>query len=175
MTVQSMLTDPAVAGTWAVVSDRSSIRFINKTLWGLMKVNGGFSEFSGAGRIGSDGTVTGRLTIAAASVRTGIAARDKHLRSADFFDVDGFPDIVVEVTGARPIGDHTVDFDATLSIRGTTLPLPLQATVTRLANDTVHVVSHATVDRTRWGVSGNILGMVPATTALVADTTFVKA
>lgn len=59
-------------------------------------------------------------------------------------------------------------------MRGTTRPLPMQATVTLLGNDTLHVVGRATIDRTEWGVSGNMAGMMPTTTALVADTTFLK-
>lgn len=175
MTVRSVLADPSTTGHWTLAPERSSMRFANKTLWGLVNVRGHFAAVSGDGEIGADGSVSGRLNIASASLRTGIGKRDEHLRSADFFDADNFPEIAVAVTGARPVGEHTVDLDATLTIRGTALPLPLQATVTRLANDTLHVVAHATVDRTRWGVSGNMLGMLPTTAKLVADTTFVKA
>lgn len=175
MTVQSVLADPSTTGHWTLAPERSSVRFANKTLWGLVTVSGHFAELSGEGEIGARGAVSGRLSIRAASLRTGIAKRDEHLRSIDFFDADRFPEIAVEVTGARPVGEHTAELDATLKVRGATLPLPLQATVTRLANDTVHVVAHASVDRTRWGVSGNMLGMLPSTAKLVADTTFVKA
>lgn len=174
MAVRSMLSDPSTTGTWTLASDSSSVRFTNKTLWGLLKVNGRFAEFSGSGEIGADGSLSGRLSIAAASVQTGIGKRDEHLRSADFFDADNSPDITIEVTGATPTGEQTVDLAATMTVRGTTLPLPLQATVTRLGNDTLHVVGRAVIDRTRWGVSGNLVGMMPATTTLVADTTFVK-
>lgn len=174
MTVTSLLADPSTSGTWTLAPERSSVRFTNKTLWGLVKVNGRFTEVAGSGQIGDDGSVTGRLTIGAASVQTGIGKRDEHLRSPDFFDTDNSPEIVVEVTGATPTGEHTVDLAATMTVRGTTLPLPLQATVTWLENDTLHIVGRAAVDRTRWGVRGNMAGMMPATTTLVADTTFVK-
>lgn len=175
MTVRSVLADPSTSGVWTLATDRSSIRFTNKTLWGLFKVNGRFTDFEGAGRIGDDGSVSGRLTIAVASLKTGIGKRDEHLRSPDFFDADRFPEIVVEVAGASPTGDHSVELAATLTIRGTTRPLPLTATVTRLGNDTLHIVGRTDVDRTAWGVSGNMAGMMPPTTALVADTLFVKA
>lgn len=175
MTVRSLLSDPAVVGNWTMAADRSSIRFSNKTLWGLLTVKGRFPDIAGEGQIGTDGSVSGRLTIGAASVQTGIGKRDEHLRAPEFFNTELYPDIVVEVGGANPVGEHTLDIQASMRIRGTTLPLPLQATVTRLANDTVHVVARTTIDRTRWGVSGNMLGMMPTTTALVADTTFIKA
>ena len=41
-------------------------------------------------------------TSSAASLRTGIGRRDKHLRSADFFDVDRFGEISVVVTAVHP-------------------------------------------------------------------------
>jgi polyisoprenoid-binding protein YceI len=175
MTVQSLLADPAILGTWTLVADRSSVRFTNRTLWGLVKVHGEFTDVSGTGQIGADGTVTGRLNIQAASVRTGIGKRDEHLRSADFFDADNAPKIVIDISGVVPAGEHTADVEATMAVRGTTLPLPLQATVTRLDNDSLHLVGRTTIDRTRWGVSGNMMGMMPAATELVADTIFVKA
>ena len=173
MTVQSVLADPSMAGTWSLSADRSSVRFTNKTLWGLVKVNGEFKEVSGTGQFGP-GDIAGRLTIATASVRTGIGKRDEHLCSPDFFDAENHPAITIDVSGATPTGEHTVDFAATMTIRGTTLPLPLSATVTRLGNDSVHIVGRAIIDRTRWGVSGNMFGMMPATAALVADTTFIR-
>lgn len=174
MTVRSLLADPSTSGAWTLDTARSSVRFTNKTMWGLLKVNGRFTDVSGSGQIGDDGTVSGRLTIRADSVQTGIGKRDEHLRSPDFFDTGNSPEIVIEVTGATPSGDRTVDIDATMTVRGTTLPLPLQATVTGLGNDTIHIVGRATIDRTRWGVSGNMAGMMPSTAELVADTTFVK-
>lgn len=60
--------------------------------------------------------------------------RDKHLRSPDFFDTDNHPDITVEVTGPQ---------SATLTIRGTTLPLPLplHTTIARVDAGTVRVPS----------------------------------
>ena len=175
MTVRSLLADSSTSGSWTLAADRSSVKFSNKTLWGLFTVKGQFTDVTGSGEIGEDGVVSGRLIIRADSLHTGIGKRDEHLRSPDFFDTDASPEIIIEVTGATPTGEHTADLTATLTVRGTTLPLPVQATVTRPGNDTIHVVGRATIDRTAWGVSGNMAGMMPATTALVADTTFLKA
>jgi polyisoprenoid-binding protein YceI len=164
MTLQTLLGDPALAGTWALVPARSSVRFTNKTMWGLIPVNGHFAEVTGQALVTGDGTASGRLVIRADSVRTGLGMRDKHLRSADFFDTGSYPEIVVEVSGA--------DLDATLSIRGTTLPVSLTTTASRQADGTVAVTARGQIDRTRWGVSGNMVGMMPPTTTLVADAVF---
>lgn len=166
MTLRTLLGDPAMAGTWDLVPARSSVRFTNKTMWGLIPVNGRFTDVTGQARVTADGAVSGRLVIRADSVRTGLGMRDRHLRAADFFDTGGHPEIVVEVSGA--------DLGATLSIRGTTLPVALTTTASRQADGTVAVTARGQIDRTRWGVSGNMAGMMPPTTALVAEAVFAK-
>ncbi|HOB49740.1 MAG TPA: YceI family protein [Mycobacterium sp.] len=174
MTLRGLLADPGIVGAWSLVPERSSIRFANRTLWGLMKVNGRFRTLEGSGHVDAGGSVSGRLVIGAASLRTGIGSRDRHLRSPDFFDVNRFPHIVVEVGAATPSGEHSAALISTLEVRGVIRPLTLTATITRLGIDTIHIVSRTTVDRTGWGVSGNMAGMMPTATALVADTIFVK-
>ena len=55
MTVRSLLADPSTSGAWTLDAARSSVRFTNKTMWGLLKVNGRFTDVSGSGQIGDDG------------------------------------------------------------------------------------------------------------------------
>ena len=57
--------------------------------------------------------------MAAASVDTKNPRRDKHLRSADFFDVDNHKDITFTAEGATPAGDG-VRITGTLTVRGVT-------------------------------------------------------
>jgi polyisoprenoid-binding protein YceI len=171
MTLQRVLADPATIGNWALVPDRSAIKFGSKTLWGLVPVNGRFTDVTGDGSVAADGAVSGRITIGVASVKTGIKKRDEHLRSADFFDTENFPEITVEVSGVASNGD----LNATLRVRGTTLPIPLTATVTPLGDGTMQVTARTTVDRTKWGISGNTMGMIPSTTTLIAEAVFIKA
>ena len=170
MTVQSLLADTGMAGTWTLEPERSSVRFISKTLWGLAPVKGSFTAVTGEGRITPEGALSGRLVIRPESVRTGIGMRDRHLRAADFFDVERFPEIIVEVTAGSPVSDLAT----TLSIRGTTLPVPLASTVVRLDDSSVEITAHCDIDRTRWGVGGNMLGMMPPDTALQAKAVFTR-
>ena len=91
-------------------------------------------------------------------------------QSADFFDAERFPEIVVDVTGIAPDGS----LSATLTIRGTTLPLPLAATVARTDAGAIRITARGEIDRTRWGVSGNMLGMMPPATTLVTEAVFTR-
>ena len=95
-------------------------------------------------------------TSRAASLRTGIKKRDQHLRSADFFDVEKFPDISVVVTGAEAIDGDNVDLRASVTVKGTTLPIELPATCSTTAPS---VTQGSTTARN--STSGETLGRPP--------------
>jgi polyisoprenoid-binding protein YceI len=86
----------------------------------LSKTAGRFSDFDG--RILLDPakpeSSSVEFHIRAASVDTDIEDRDKHLRSADFFDVANHPEIVFRSESIRRAGDDRYDVTGTLSIRG---------------------------------------------------------
>ena len=110
-----------------------------------------------------------------ASLHTGIKRRDEHLRPADFFDVEKFPEISAIVSAADPADGDTVDLRADIVIKGTSHPLPLHAAVAVLDDGAVRVSAQTSVDREQLGVSGNLLGMVVGATQLSADAVFVRA
>jgi polyisoprenoid-binding protein YceI len=62
------------------------------------------------------------LTIAANSLDTGHATRDKHLRSADFFEADRFPSITVRVLSGTPRTNQPVELTAELAVCGAQEP-----------------------------------------------------
>lgn len=162
------------AGSWQLDPQRSEIAFRSPTMWGLAKVKGTFTEVDGAGQVTAPGAVDGRLRIHAASVRTGIRKRDEHLRSADFFDVAGHPtiDVVVHADGAT--GSKTVELHAGITIRGIERPIDLRVDVEELADGALRVVTRAEVDRSEFGVNGNLIGMMGDITMVEAAAVFVK-
>jgi len=174
-TVSELLSRPEYAGQWTLVPDRSEFTFKNKTMWGLTNVAGRFNEFSAAGHITGDGAATGRVDIKAASLATGIKQRDKHLRSADFFDAEHSPDITVTVHGVDPGDGDELNVRADLSIRGNTVALPMRVRAEVTDDGAVRLTTTTTVEREQLGVSGNILGMVDKTTTLSADAVFRRA
>jgi polyisoprenoid-binding protein YceI len=141
-------------------------------MWGLAPVNGRFTEFSGDGQITDTQTVFGRIDIKAASLDTKIRKRNEHLRSADYFEAEKFPDISLVVTSAEAIDGDIVDLRAQLTIKGTTAPLPLRTKVAVLDDGAVRLSTQATIDRKDFGVDGNIMGMIPDKATISGDVVF---
>lgn len=64
--------------------------------------------------------------IDAASVDTGVADRDNHLRSADFFDVANHPKLLFRSTRIDADGNDAGRMHGELTIRGVTRPVTLE-------------------------------------------------
>ncbi|MGO8852147.1 YceI family protein [Mycobacterium sp.] len=172
--LETLLSDPDMAGVWNLVPDRSAITFKVRNMWGLLNVKGRFTEFSGDGQLTGKGAVSGRVDIRAASLNTGIGRRDKHLRSADFFDVERFGEISVVVTGVRPTQGKAADLRATFTIKGVTAPLPLPVTITELDDGSILISGRTEVDRAQFDLGWNRLGMVAATATAAAEAVFAR-
>ena len=170
--LSEFFSDPASAGTWAVVTDQSTIAVKAKSMWGLVPVKGRFDEFSGDGQVAPPQTVSGRIDIKAASLHTGIRKRDNHLHSADFFEAEKFPDISVVVTGADAIDADTIGLRAELTIKGTTKPLALETKVTPVGDGGMRLTTHGMVNRQEFGVDGNLIGMVGDNATISGDVVF---
>lgn len=114
-----------VAGTWDIDPVHSEVSFVVRHMV-VSKVRGRFNAFSGS-------IVTGETplessvgaVIEASSIDTNQEQRDAHVRSADFLDVEKYPNITFTSTAVRPRGgDYEVDGE--LTIRGVTKPVTLE-------------------------------------------------
>jgi polyisoprenoid-binding protein YceI len=170
--LSEFFSDPASAGTWTVDPGQSTIVVKAKSLWGLAPVKLRFTEFSGDGQITAPQTVSGHIDIKTASVKTGIGKRDEHMRSADFFEADKYPDINVVVTGADAIQGDALNLRADLTVKDTTKPVELRTKVTPVGDGGMRLTTQVTVDRQDFGVDGNLLGMVGDKATLSGDVVF---
>jgi polyisoprenoid-binding protein YceI len=172
------LTGPS---QWTLDAARSSVTLRHKTMWGLVTVRGAFGDLAGSAEVGADGSARGRLEIGAASLDTGNAKRDKHLRSADFFNADAHPHIVVDLQRADLPGEagraghtgqagDTVTVTGQLTVAGVTRPLSFTATLAEVSESAVTLRAEAVVDRAEFGLTWNQLGMLrgPATVSVLA-------
>jgi len=169
---QALLSDPASVGVWTVDPNFSTIGFRAKSMWGLAPVKGRFTEFTGDGQITDTQTIFGRIDIQTASLDTKLGVRDEHLRSAQYFDAEQYPDISVVVTGADAINGDTVDLRAQLTVKGSTAPLPLRAKVALVEGGAVRLSAQTIVDRKDFGVDGNLFGMLTDKVTISGEVVF---
>lgn len=72
------------------------------------------------------------VTIAANSLASGFGPLDDHLKSADFLEVETFPEITFVSTSVEKTGDDTANVTGDLTIHGTTHPVTLETKLTHL-------------------------------------------
>ena len=124
-------------------------------------VRGQFTEFSGTAHVDAANPANSHvsLTIQTASVDTGVADRDGHLKSADFFDVENNKEITFSSTKVERDGDDwTITGD--LTIKGTTKPVTIDFDEVGSAQDPfgntrVGFEGSVTVKRSDWGLVWN--------------------
>lgn len=163
LTSRLLQSDTAV-GSWTLDPARTTVGISHKTFWGMGTVQATFADVRGHGDIGADHSVTGVVTVAAASIDTKHGTRDGHLRGGRFLDAENHPDIVMTVHSARA-ADAALELTGELTIKGVREPVKLNAEITDLSRNTLTAHITGSVDRHRFGVSGNQLGMIvgPAT------------
>ncbi|OFW67275.1 MAG: polyisoprenoid-binding protein [Actinobacteria bacterium RBG_16_68_21] len=148
------------AGVWKLDPNHTSVAFVARHLM-IHKVRGTFGDVTGQVTIG-DEPESSRVDviIGVASIDTGAADRDAHLRSADFFDVEHFPAMRFVGSGVDRSGDGWA-LSGDLTIKDVTRPVVLDLTFEGVVQDpwgTPHAAftARAEVDREDWGLTWNV-------------------
>jgi polyisoprenoid-binding protein YceI len=117
-------TATAVATAWKVDSSHSHVEFAVRHLM-IATVKGRFGEVNGT--LYGDETdldnASIELTIPVATIDTREAQRDAHLRSADFFEVEKYPEIRFRSRRIAKANVDTFTVDGDLTIRDVTKPV----------------------------------------------------
>jgi polyisoprenoid-binding protein YceI len=116
-------------GTWTVDPAHSSVEFSVKHM-GIANVRGKFTEFEGTLEMKEDLAASRvRGSVKAASIDTGEAQRDEHLRSPEFFNVEEFPEITFESTRIEAIDEETSRVLGNLTMHGITHEIKLEVAI----------------------------------------------
>jgi polyisoprenoid-binding protein YceI len=127
----------------------------------VTKIRGRFTDVRGAIRVAQDMADSSvDVTISMASVESGNATRDDHLRSAELFDVERFPEATFRSVSVTWKGSRGV-VEGDLTIQGVTRRVPLRVSFEGYVRDPWGgdraVFSASTqVNREDFGVSWNV-------------------
>ena len=126
--IMSITATTLPTGTWNVDPSHSRVGFCVKHL-GISNVRGEFHDLDGQFVIAEDDTATASGTVKVASIDTHEGGRDGHLKSADFFDADTYPEITFQSTSITATNEDTYEITGDLTMHGVTKPITLTAEI----------------------------------------------
>ena len=152
------LTD--LKGTYVLDPSHSQLGFVARHAM-VTKVRGSFNEVTGTATIDGAAPEASSLEVSidAASVNTRDAGRDGHLRSADFFDAEKYPEITFTGTDFAVDGDVII-VTGDLTIKGVThsvtVPFEFQGAATDpFGNQRIGFEGSVVVNRKDWNLNWN--------------------
>jgi polyisoprenoid-binding protein YceI len=129
MSTTTSLPTIVPTGTWSVDPAHSKVGFAVKHM-GIATVRGEFTEFEGTLEIGdSISSAKAYGTVKVQSVDTNEPQRDDHLRSADFFDAQEYPELSFESTRIEELDEEAFRITGNLTLHGVTNEVVLHADV----------------------------------------------
>lgn len=125
-------------------------------------IRGQFREFKGTVTTADDNPASAKveLTVQAASIDSGIEARDNHLRGDDYFAVEKYPELRFQSKSIEPSGGGRFRVTGDLTIRDTTKPVTLEAELggpiqDPFGNTRVGITLTGSISRKEWGLTAN--------------------
>jgi polyisoprenoid-binding protein YceI len=115
--------------TWKLDTAHSAVEFSVRHMM-VSTVKGNFKEFSVDLDLNPENLAqsSAKAVIKAASIDTREPARNGHLISADFFDVEKYPDITYQSRGVKALGGDRYQIEGDLTIKDVTRSVPLEVT-----------------------------------------------
>ena len=127
---------------------------------GLIDVPGYFRDFTG--KVNYDAADPAKSTVEftakVTSVDTGVAGRDNHLRTADFFEVEKFPELTFKSTKVEKKGKEWI-VTGDLTMKGVTKPVMIPFEITGFlpgserAGAKIGITGETTINRRDFGVN----------------------
>ncbi len=130
-----LATLPLQADTFAIDAGHSEVGFQVRHL--VSQTRGRFNDFAGTIDLDPKNLANSSVDfkIKATSIDTNMADRDKHLRGADFFDVEKYPEITFKSKSIKAAGNDTYNVLGTLTMHGVSKDITLPVTYLGQAQD----------------------------------------
>jgi polyisoprenoid-binding protein YceI len=151
-----------MAETFHLDPSNTTIQFKVRNM-GIMNVSGAFEKFQGTVDTDASDMMKSKVDVSVetGSINTGINMRDKHLRSADFFDAVKFPTMKFVGATIGKDGKGQLKLTGNLTIKGITKPIVLlvEAPTTDPGGIIREATATGTINRKDFGVSwGPVIG-----------------
>lgn len=144
---------------WVFDTVRSSIQFSVRRLL-ASRVRGQFTKWRGSMTYDPANAEAAKVSVRidAASIDTGDADRDEHLRSADFLDVERAPAMTFESVKVAVVDDRRFEVVGVLTVRGVTQAVVLSAELQdsvrdAWGNEHLRVTAKTTIQRSDFGLT----------------------
>ncbi|MEI6621203.1 MAG: YceI family protein [Actinomycetes bacterium] len=123
-------------GTWTIDASHSSLGFSVRHAM-VAKTRGRFNDFEGTITLdGANPTAsTAAVTIKSESFDTQSAERDAHIKSADFLDVEQYPELTFASSAITVKGEDEFVLVGDLTVRGVTRPVSLDVQLLGVSKD----------------------------------------
>lgn len=121
---------------WTIDGMHSEIGFKVRHMM-ISNIYGNFGQFTAEVATNGDdfGTANFKFIAMIDSIQTGVADRDGHLKSADFFDVAAHPEMTFQSTSVIKINDNELEISGDMNIKGVVKPVMLKADFAGIAVD----------------------------------------
>ena len=155
-----MTETPGITGHWDIDPSHSRLGFSTRHAM-VSRVRGAFNDVSGSADIADDlADSKAEVIIQTASVDTRSEGRDEHLRSADFFDVETYPEIRFVSSAIDEVdeGSYIVTGELTIRDMTKTVSIPLELIGVEsdpFGNLRAGLEGSRRIDRKDWGVTWN--------------------
>lgn len=150
------------AEKWNFDTVHSTVGFSVRHLM-ITKVHGAFKKWSGSLLFDQANPTASKIDvkIETASVDTREEQRDAHLRSADFFDVEKYPEMTFDSTSIVAKGGDEYEVTGNFTLKGVTKPVTLQVEHLGMGKDPyggtrVGFTAKGAINRSDYGLTFNI-------------------
>ncbi|QTF72508.1 MULTISPECIES: YceI family protein [Arthrobacter] len=145
------------AGTWTLDPSHSEAAWTVRHA-GISKVRGTFGDLAATVTV-TDNDAVVDATIQSASISTGDANRDGHVKGEDFFDVENHPTLTFKSTSLEGDGED-YKLNGELTIKGVSVPVTFDAefggvAVDPFGNTRAGVSAETTISRKEFGLTWN--------------------